>query len=289
MAEMEATLAAMEASMEVRELAAATRSAYLGAVRRFGEHHGKDPAELGRAQVEAFLLHLKQERGLVASTRNQYAAALRFLYGKTLEKPEVAAAVVKALEDKKLPEVLSGTEVRQLLGELRKPVHHALGSLCYGAGLRVGEACRLEAKDVDSKRMVIHVHHGKGRKDRQVPLSRRLLAVLRRYYGVVRPRPPYLFPGRSGRGHLSKAAFQKALQHALRKTGITKRVTPHVLRHSYATHLIEAGADLRSVQLLLGHSSLRSTTTYVHLTRSRFDALPSPLDMLGTKEGEGLG
>jgi integrase/recombinase XerD len=197
--------------------------------------------------------------------------------------------VVKARARRKLPEVLSGREVDELLRTLRRPAHHALASLCYGAGLRVGEACGLKAKHVDSKRMIIHVHDGKGGKDRQVPLGRRLLLVLRRYYRVVRPRPPYLFPGRGERPHLSKAAFQKALQVALRQTGITKRVTPHVLRHSYATHLIEAGADLRSVQLLLGHASLRSTTTYVHLTRARFEKLPSPLDMLGTKEGEGLG
>ena len=180
--------------------------------------------------------------------------------------------------------------MKQLLAGLKAPVHRTLAALCYGAGLRISEACRLKVDDIDSRRMVIHVRNGKGGKDRQVALGAALLEQLRAYWRWRRPTGTYLFPGRRrSRPYLTTAAFQKALKLSVAASGIDKPVTPHTLRHSYATHMIEAGADLRTVQLLLGHASLRSTTRYVHLTHARLQQVASPLDMLGGKEGERFG
>lgn len=285
---MDELLDTMQSAMKVRELSPLTQEAYLRHVRKLGRYYERCPSELGPDEVECYLLHLTL-LGRSASTRNQCAAALRFLYTEVLRRPRDASLLPQARTSKGLPTVLSGREVSAVLSAMPSALHTTLAMACYGAGLRVSEACRLRVADIDSKRMVLHVHSGKGRKDRQVKLSERLLRALRSYYKTRRPRGPYLFEGRTPGRPITVKAFQKALTAALRDSQVRKRVTAHVLRHSYATHMIEAGADLRSVQLQLGHASIRSTARYVHLTHARLDTLPSPLDMLGTKRGQRLG
>jgi integrase/recombinase XerD len=284
----EQLLSKMQSAMTVRGLTPLTQEAYLRHVRKVGEHFGTHPAELEAEQLERYLVYLT-EVGRGASTRNQCAAALRFLYVVVLRRPHYVGLLPKAKARKRLPSVLSGREVVQVIDALSSPLHRTLAMCCYGAGLRVSEACRLRVEDIDSKRMVLHVRNGKGQKDRQVTLSPRLLSALRSYYKQRRPSGAYLFAGRDRVEPLTKAAFQKALAQAVADLGIRKRITPHVLRHSYATHMIEAGADLRSVQLQLGHASISSTVRYVHLTEARRRALPSPLDMLGSAPGAVFG
>lgn len=274
--------------MTVRGLSPLTQECYLRHLRKIDAHYGRSVEALGPQDVEEYLLHLMRI-GRGASTRNQCAAALRFLYVVVLRRAHEVAMLPRAKVPKRLPSVLSGREVLALLDALRSPLHRALALCCYGAGLRIGEACRLRVEDIDSKRMVLHVRGGKGQKDRQVTLSPRLLAELRSYFRQRRPRGRYLFEGRNRVEPLTKAAFQKALSQAAAGLGIAKHITPHVLRHSYATHMIEAGADLRSVQLQLGHASIRSTVRYVHLTEARRATLPSPLDMLSSERGAVFG
>lgn len=291
---MDERLTQMDEQMQVRGLGTKTRESYLRAVRKFGEHFGRRPGELGVEDAERFLLHLCREVGYEASTRNVYAAALRFFFAKTLGQEGWARSVPRAKTPKRLPVVLSGDEVGRLLAAFRSPVHRTIATLCYGAGLRVSEACGLRIEDVDGERQRLLIRHAsKGAKHRQLPLTPRLHRQLRAYYLAVRPPGPFLFPGRDddqGRERpITRAAFHLALVEAARVAGIDKRVSAHVLRHSYATHLIEAGADLRAVQLLLGHANLESTGVYVHLTHAREKQIPSPLDLLGTKTAARFG
>jgi integrase/recombinase XerD len=286
---MEELLAKMEASMLVRGLSPKTREAYRCQLQRLAKYHGKCPSELGPTQVEQFLLHLTAECRLSAGTRNQCASALAFFYRVVLNRPECAERIPRARGHQRLPAVLSGTEVRALLSELKFVVHHTLALLCYGAGLRLSEACRLCITDIDSKRGVIHIRKAKGDKDRLVTMSPRLLAGLRECWKQRRPKGPYLFEGNTPGKPLDVSCLQKALTLAAARAGIGKKVSPHVLRHSYATHMMEAGADLRSIQLQLGHSSIRTTTRYLHLTHARRRSLPSPLEMLESEAGTVLG
>lgn len=287
---MDELLRKLDADLEVRGMKPATRTAYVRHVRRLGEHFGRDPRELGLEDLERYLLWLTRERGLAASTRNQVAAALRFVYATTLGKTDWLTRLPIARVTQKLPVILSGTEVDRLLRSFDAITHRTLATLCYGAGLRITEACRLQVADIDTPRRVLHVRTTKGGKHRQVPLGDRLLAQLRAYYRAARPGRPYLFPGQGRREpYLGRAAFTLPMRRALRAAAITKPVTAHTLRHSFATHLIEAGADLRSVQLLLGHANLETTTVYVHLTHARSLQLPSPLDLLGTEDAKRFG
>jgi site-specific recombinase XerD len=214
---------------------------------------------------------------------------LRFLYRVVLQRPKDAELIPLAKNRQRLPEVLSGSEVRGVLGAFESVVHRTIALVCYGAGLRLSEACRLCVQDIDSQRGVLHVRCAKGSKDRQVTLGPALLGALREYWKARRPRGPYLFEGAVAGKPLDVSGFQKALTAAARRAGVAKRVSPHVLRHSYATHMMEAGADLRSLQLQLGHSSVSSTIRYVHLTHARRKGLPSPLDLVLSDRGSLLG
>ena len=285
---MDQLLQKMDGQMEVRGLADVTRAAYLRHVRKLCEHFGRSPEELNLEHVETFLLHLSRDLGRSGSTRNQYAAGLRFFFGTTLGRHDWVASVPFARTPKKLPVVLSGGEVERLLSAFDSPTHRAIATLCYGAGLRVTEACSLRVEDIDGERRLLLIRVGtKGGKHRQLPLGRRLHLELRGYWRQVWPEGPNLFPGKGKKAQpITREAFHHALGKAVLATGIEKRVSAHVFRHSYATHLIEAGADLRAVQLLLGHARLESTAIYVHLTHARRAQLPSPLDMLGTKAAE---
>lgn len=187
------------------------------------------------------------------------------------------------------PDILSGSEVARVLKHATSLQYKALFMLLYGSGLRITEARSLEIGDVDSTRMVLHVRGAKNRHDRIVPLPQRTLEALRANYRAARPKGPLLFPGRSGDRPLTRNAVAKALRKAESQAGLGKSVHPHLFRHSFATHLLETGVDLRTVQILLGHRSLQSTARYTHLSEARRERLISPLDLLGTKEGQALG
>jgi integrase/recombinase XerD len=273
----------------VRGLSPKTREAYLCHIRKLAEYCKKSPAELDVKDAQQYLLHVTTEKHWSPSSRNQFASAIRFLFNVVLERPRAAKRIPRAKNWQRLPAVLSGSEVLLLLSHLPSVVHFTLAMLCYGAGLRVTEACTLKLDDIDSKRKIIHVRSAKGNKDRMVTLTPRLLQALRDYWKQRRPNGPYLFPGAIPGQPIGESSFQKALTFAAFRARIDKTVSPHVLRHSYATHMIEAGADLRSLQLLLGHSSIFSTIRYVHLSHAHRESLPSPLELLGTKAGGAFG
>jgi site-specific recombinase XerD len=270
----------MMAALEVRGKRPLTCETYLRCVRQFCERYaGTDPSLLGADEVEAFLVELMRERGYGARTRNVYASALRFLYAVVLRRPEVVCTIAKARQVATLPVVLSAEEVVRLIDAL-SPLHRTVAMLCYGAGLRVSEAVSVRVGDIDSERGVLRVPDGKGGKAREVALCSRLLVALRAWWRMRRPQGEHLFPGRKGRPCLTRAAVHKAMHVGCRRAGIDKRVSPHVLRHSFATHLLEAGTDLRSVQMLLGHASIRTTALYVHVSRERLAKIESPLQRL---------
>jgi len=217
---------------------------------------------------------------------NVYAAALVWLYGETLGRGAEVERIPRLRVHEKLTEVLDGTEIEKVVEALANERQRAIVLVMYGAGLRVGEACALRIEDVDGKRMRIRVSEGKGGRPRLLPLSARVLEALRAYFRRYRPEGPYLFPGRGGRkGGLTRAAVQKALAVAARRAGVGKRVTPHLLRHSFATHLLDLGTDLRTVQVLLGHVSIRSTTRYLHVSQARLAKVTLPVDTLRVQAG----
>lgn len=257
---MEQILTSMQAAMLVRGMSASTQEAYLRHARNIGVHFDCDPAQVTPGQVEEYLLHLTRQ-GQRPSSRNQCAAALRFLFVVVLRRSEYVG-IPRAKGQKRLPVVLTGKEVLALVEALPTLQHQTIALCCYGAGMRISEACRLRIEDIDSPRMLLHVRNGKGQKDRMVKLSPRLLQALRSYYRASRPNSPFLFEGKGRQKHLTRAAFQLALIRAAAEVGMRKKVCPHVLRHSYATHLVEAGANLRSIQLQLGHASTHNGTLH---------------------------
>jgi site-specific recombinase XerD len=204
---------------------------------------------------------------------------LRFLYVKTLGRDELDLKLPRCRREQKLPEVLSGEEVERVLTALSNPKHRALLMTTYAAGLRVGEVVRLQLTDINSARMVIHVRQGKGYKDRFTLLSRRLLDELRAYWKIERP-PIWLFPGQDPKTHLNRATAGKIYQQAKRDAGVKRRGGIHTLRHCFATHLLESGVDPRTLQILLGHRSLKTTVRYLQVTRDHALSVRSPLDLL---------
>ena len=232
-----------------------------------------------RSEVRAYLVFLVEEKHVSWSYYGQAICALRFLYRVTLGKDWVVKGVVSPKKEMKLPVVLSPAEVAQFLGAITSLKHRAILMTAYAAGLRVSEVVALQVDDIDSRRMVIRVRQGKGHKDRYVMLSPRLLAVLREYWKAVRP-THWLFPGQvPDRPFTAKSVWQACVQ-AGRDAGLGKHVTVHTLRHSFATHLLEGGTNIRTIQLLLGHRSLRTTAVYTHVSAATLQATQSPLDRL---------
>ncbi len=273
----------------LRGLRPSTVDTYARCCRRFVVHFKRSPLELSVADVRAYLEHLRVRERKAARSVNVCAAALSALFGETLGRRDEIGRIPRLRVHAKVPAVLSGTEVEQVLAALATARQRAFVMTMYGAGLRVGEACALRLDDIDSRRMQLRVSCGKGGRERLVPLSPRLLEELRAYYRRYRPKGPLLFPGRDRRGQLARAGLNKALRLAARKTGIGKRVSPHTMRHCYATHLIDLGADLRTVQVLLGHVSVRSTTTYLHVSPARLAKVTLPFDALTTDRARELG
>ena len=256
-----------------------TIEAYTECVAEFARHFHASPEDLGPEHVRSYLLHLVQERQVSWSVYNQARYALQFLYRVTLGQDWVVAEVACPKVPKRLPVVLSPDEMARFLDALHNPKHRALLMTAYAAGLRLSEVARLRVEDIDSARMVIHVRQAKGHKDRDVMLSPRLLAVLRQYWKVQRPEP-FLFPGRKPDQPISPRTVQMVCKRALAASGLSKRVNMHALRHSFATHLLESGTDLRTIQVLLGHRSFSTTARYVHVATAALKSTRSPFDDL---------
>ena len=264
--------------MMVRNLSPATQQSYIYAVAKFSRHFNRSPERLGLEDVRAYQLHLiAQKRSW--SHINQVACALRFFYGITLSQSEAFERIVTGREPHKLPVVLSADEIVRFLEAIPGLRNRAALTTAYGAGLRVGEVARLQVSAIDSRRMLIRVEHGKGGKDRYVMLSAQLLQILRAYWRLARP-GLWLFPGREAGEPVSVAALQDACRTAARQAELRKPVTVHVLRHSFATHLLESGTDIRIIQVLLGHAHLSTTARYAQVATNLIARTTSPLDRL---------
>ena len=278
----------MQEDLKLKNYAEGTRAEYLRCARNFAAFHRRSPAEMGEQEIREFLLAVAFRRKSPA-TLKMHVASLKFLYATTLRRPEVVAALAWPHVPRRLPCILSGTEVDALLEAVEPIAYRAVVMAAYGSGLRINEACQLRTDDIDSKRMLIHVREGKRGRDRYVMLPVRLLALLREYWRQVKPRRPFLFPGDKPDRPISESPVRNALAKAIRKVGVKKRVTLHVLRHSFATHLLEAGTDIRVIQALLGHSSIRTTQRYTQVSRQHVGRVQSPLDTLDKDGGRVLG
>ena len=279
----------MAEDLRLRGRAPITIRAYVRWAQRFSEYYGVSPARLGEREVRGFLVHITKERGVSPSSHGVCLGALKFLYSVTLGRPEVVARIPFPKIPVKLPEIMTGSEVQRLLGCITSIRCRVICTLAYGAGLRVSEACRLKPDDIDAGRGLVYVRQGKGARDRQVALGKKLLELLREYWKIARPEGPYLFPGDVTGEPITRQAVYLAFKQAARAARIRKRVSPHTLRHSYATHLLEMGANLRSIQVVLGHAQVGTTVRYVRVARGHIAGMTTPLDVLGTKEGELLG
>jgi integrase/recombinase XerD len=276
----------MSRDLALRNLAMTTRAKYLQSCEDFAAYHKVSPRQLGVSAVKEFLGHLLVKRA-GPETLKMHIAGLKFLYEVTLDRPEVASKLPWPKVPHRKPAILSGTEVEAVLKAVTMLVPAMALTTAYAAGLRIAEVCRLRVGDLDGKRNVIHVRNGKGGKDRQVMFSPRLRSMLREYYVKVRP-TEWLFPGHKKGQPVSADVVRKALERAVAAAKIKKRVTTHSLRHAFATHLLETGNDIRVIQVLLGHASIRTTARYTQVSTAHIASVKSPLDVLGTKAGEAL-
>lgn len=256
-----------------------TAKEYLRCVRNFTGHYMRCPSLLGKEEVRGFLHHLLAVRRMNPPSLKGYVAALKFLYTRTLGRPEVVAWIPYPKIHSELPVVLDPAEVKEILVAIEPPLFRALFVATYATGIRISEACALTIEDLDSRRGVIRIR-GKGGRDRYVPLRQKLLDVLRRYYRCHRPKGVWLFPGAKSDRHVSPDQARAVLRKAVRKTSVKKRVTPHVLRHSFATHLLEAGVELRVIQALLGHVSIRTTVRYARVSTKLIKGTIDPLEII---------
>ena len=271
--------------MTLRNLAPRTITTYVERVAGFARHFGSSPEQLGMAEVRAYLLYLAQERRVSWSYFNQALSALRLLYRVTLGRDWAPGMLRYPKAEKKLPVVLSPAEVDRFFRAIPGLKHRAILMTAYAAGLRVSEVVALRVEDIDSQRMVLRVRQGKGRRDRNVMLSPRLLDLLRGYWKVARP-AEWLFPGDIPGRPITAGSVHHICAQAARAAGLGKHVTVHTLRHSFATHLLEAGTDIRTIQLLLGHRNLKTTAIYTHVAPAAVEATQSPLDRLAPLPGE---
>jgi len=270
----------MEADLKLGRYSEATQRIYLYYAKKYAAHFHRSPEEMGEDEVREFLLYLVTEQKISRNTFKQARAAVKFLYSVTLHRPVEVEWLPAIRKQKRLPVILSSSEVASFLKAVQKTKYHALLTTIYAGGLRISEACRLRSSDIDSKRKVITVH-GKGDKERYTMLSSHLLECLRDYWRRERPsRDGWLFPGGTKEGHASPETIRRVFHKVVAAAGITKKVTPHSLRHSFATHLIESGVDVTVVQALLGHDSLSTTQIYTHVSVEQIASTRSPLDLL---------
>ena len=279
----------MEAELRLRGHGRRTWKAYLGCARRLVRHFRRAPETLTSEELRGFLVHLLEEGKVSNSTFNVYCVALRFLYRDVLHRPELWPDIPNHRRGGRLPHVLSREEVHSILQEATNLKHRALLCTLYATGIRLGELVRLRLTDIDSGRMQVRVEQGKGAKDRYTILSPKLLELLRQYCRVMRPRY-WLFPGKRAGHWLSESCVQRIFARARDHAGIRKAVSVHTLRHSFATHMLEDGADLLVIQALLGHKSMQSTKIYLHLTNRHMSRVHSPFDgmAIGAPQGNPL-
>ena len=277
-----AFLEPIEAELKLGGYSPATRKTYLNHLRRFRRYLKVDPPAAGEQEVRQYLLYLLDEKQVSRAHHNQAVSALKFYYQRVLRQPMKVEDLPRPRHEQKLPVVLSRQEVVRLFAALGNLKHKALLMLAYSAGLRVSEVVRLKVGDIDSDRGLIRVFRAKGRKDRYTPLSQVALEVVRAYWQACKP-VGWLFPGARQDQHLSKRSVQKVLALARQKTGLHKHFTMHTLRHSFATHLLEDGTDLRYVQEMLGHARPETTMIYTHVTEKTMRRIRSPLDNIVPK------
>ena len=269
----------MKMDLKLKGYSPKTQVAYLGYMKNFVRYFGRSPAKMGEKEIREYLYHLITGRDLGDSSINSAYSALKFFYETTLCRDWNVAKIPRRKTEKRLPVVLDGSEIKQLLAVTTNLKHRALLMTTYSAGLRVSETAHLKVCDVDSKRMQLRVAQGKGKKDRYALLSPVTLNLLRDYWRQYRPFS-WLFPGRSPERPISTRSIQKVFKDAKRKAGIKKPATVHTLRHSFATHLLEAGTDIYRVQKLMGHTTPKTTAIYIHLRRQDLLKVVSPLDSL---------
>jgi integrase/recombinase XerD len=270
--------------LRLRNYSPRTVQAYVAAVAQLARHFNRSPDQLRGEEIRAFQLHLLAKK-MSWSRFNQIVCALRFFYATTLGRPEAVVMLPYGKKPKLLPRVLSVAEVAQLLEAAKPGRERVLLQTAYACGLRISELVHLEVTDIDASRMVVIVRQGKGRKDRQVPLSARLLVELRRWWCTHR-RTPWLFPGPRGDGPLNISLVQRMCRRVVARAKLRKHATMHTLRHSYATHMLEAGVDVVTLQKILGHRSLQTTALYLHLSTRSLHKMPSLLDVLAMPKEE---
>lgn len=266
----------MQQDLQLAQYRPSTQQSYVRCAKNFVAHFMRPPTELGREEIREFLLTLTDR----PPTQKTHFAAIKFLYNMTLQRPEEVVGIPWPKIRQTLPDILSLEEVATLLEAIDSIMHRAVIMTAYGAGLRKTETCSLCIADIDSKRGLIHVRNGKPGRDRYVGLSPRLLKCLREYWRVTKPKGQFVFPGRRPGKHADPSVISRALKSAAKEIGIHKRVTPHSLRHAFATHLLEDGTDIRVIQVLLGHSSIRTTARYTRVSKKHVAAVGSPLDKL---------
>jgi site-specific recombinase XerD len=270
--------------LQRRNYSPATTRGYILAIKQFAEYFGKSPEQMGGEEIRRFQLHLLKEKKLAPGTVEGRMSALRFLYKKTLKRRDISYDdLIFPKTPRKLPAVLSPEEVARMIEAAPSLLHRTILMVLYGTGIRRTEASLLKVSDIDSERMVIHIHQGKGSRDRDAPMTPKLLEALREYWRWKRPKV-YLFPSTSGHRGVEQPISDKTVWYAAKESasraGINKRIGPHTLRHSFATHLMEAGTDLRTIQLLMGHAHLEHTTVYLHLSHRHLHAAANPLDQI---------
>jgi integrase/recombinase XerD len=269
----------MKRDLELKNYSPKTRSAYLASVRSFASHFHQSPDELGDHEIREYLHYLLTDRKVSQSAMSQAYSGLKFFYETTLKRDWDGFRIPRVKMRKKLPVILSQQEVQALFSVIRNLKHRAILMTIYSAGLRVSEAVHLKVSDIDSQRMMIHIQQGKGDKDRYTLLANRTLDLLRGYWREYRPQD-WLFYSHSFERPLSSRTVQKVFERALHQAEIKKPATVHTLRHSFATHLLEAGTDLYHIQHLLGHTTPKTTAIYLHLSRKELAKVISPLDLL---------
>jgi site-specific recombinase XerD len=266
----------MQADLQLRGITPQTQKDYLREVSKLAKYFNKSPEELGEKEVKEYLVHLLKDRKISGGTYRYYVSGIKFLFRTTLKREEVVDEIQYPKCKKKLPVVLDLSEVESLFSVTENLKHKAILMITYSSGLRISEAARLKITDIDSKRMMVWVQQGKGGKDRYTILSRTVLECLRQYWRKYHPKE-WLFEGNKG-AHISISSIRQIFWDAKKRAGITKPASVHTLRHSFATHLVEAGTNLHHVQLLLGHRSPTTTTVYLHVSKVNLSQVTSPLD-----------
>lgn len=268
----------MKMDLELKNYSPKTRSCYLACMKNFALHFRQAPDRMGESEIREYLHFLIKEKRASQSAINQAYSALKFFYQTTLERDWNGLRIPRIRTGKRLPAVLSQQEIRAIFSATRNLKHKSLLMTIYSAGLRLSEAAHLKVSDVDSQRMTIRIRHGKGDKDRYSLLAERTLDILRNYWREYRP-VDWLFPGNPKDMPISSRSIQKVFEKALHEAGIKKKATVHTLRHSFATHLLEAGTDLYHIQHLLGHTTIKTTAIYLHLSRRDVARVKSPIDL----------